>query len=367
MGTRASGAMKSSKRSNPYPFYPQGFGNASETAAESSLDMERAVGLTATVPVEIVLAAGLRPIDLNNLFIGSDAPGKLVAQAEAEGFAPNICAWIKGIYSAVLNCGIKRVIAVMGGDCSNTVALGELLERRGVEVLSFEYPLDRSRTALSSEMEKLRRNLGASWEDVRDAGEYLKKIRKKLMSLDRLTWEGNRVSGFENHLFLVSSSDFQGDPKNFENELDDFLHEAKGRSPRKAEVRLGYLGVPPIFSGFYELVENLGGRIVFNEVQRQFSLPFEHDDMLDLYLAYTYPYDAKGRIADIAANVRERGLEGLIHYTQTFCYRQLYDILLRESLPVPILTLEGDRPGLVDTRTALRIETFIEMLHQRKE
>ena len=56
----------------------------------------------------------------------------------------------------------------------------------------------------------------------------------------------------------------------------------------------------------------------------------------------------------------------MIHYTQTFCYRQIYDILLRKNLPVPILTLEGDRPGPLDSRTSLRIETFIQMLKDRK-
>jgi hypothetical protein len=30
------------------------------------------IGITATVPVEVILAAGFKPVDLNNLFITSD-------------------------------------------------------------------------------------------------------------------------------------------------------------------------------------------------------------------------------------------------------------------------------------------------------
>ncbi|MCP4667398.1 MAG: 2-hydroxyglutaryl-CoA dehydratase, partial [Deltaproteobacteria bacterium] len=78
------------------------------------------VGITATVPVEIILAAGMEPVDLNNLFISSELPERLVTQAEAAGFSHGICAWIKGIYATVLNHHIKDVICVMGGDCSNT-------------------------------------------------------------------------------------------------------------------------------------------------------------------------------------------------------------------------------------------------------
>ncbi len=32
------------------------------------------VGLTTTIPVEVVLAAGLTPVDLNNLFIADPRP-----------------------------------------------------------------------------------------------------------------------------------------------------------------------------------------------------------------------------------------------------------------------------------------------------
>ena len=91
-------------------------------------------------------------------------------------------------------------------------------------------------------------------------------------------------------------------------------------------------------------------------------MPHNHEDIIDQYLEYTYPYDINGRLRDIESAVKERQLDGLIHYTQTFCYRQLYDIIIRKDLSIPILTLEGDRPGQIDGRISLRIETFVEML-----
>jgi len=324
------------------------------------------VGLTSTVPIEIVYASGLKPIDLNNLFICADDAERMVGQAESAGFSHNICAWIKGIYSVVVNRDLKRVIAVTGGDCSNTIALAELLERRGVNVIPFEYPRNKSKSDLAAELDRLRSALSTSWDKIKTETLRLNRIRKKLLELDRLTYEENLITGFENHTFLVSSSDFKSDPDMFDKELDDFLAEARNRIPRQDRVRLGYLGVPPIFSDLYEYIESLDGRVVFNEIQRQFSIPFLGDDIVEQYLSYTYPYDIQGRIDDIAEAVRTRQLDGLIHYTQTFCFRQLYDIILRDSLDTPILTLEGDRPGTVDGRTAIRIETFIEMLGHRK-
>ena len=324
------------------------------------------IGLTSTIPVEIVLAAGYRPVDLNNIFVTSDEPERLLAQAESAGFAHNICAWIKGIYSAVIHHGVKRAIAVTGGDCSNIMALAEVLSRRGVEIIHFDYPLTRDRESLMGQMERLRETLSATWPDIHGVKRRLDRIRKKLIELDRLTFQDNVVSGFENHLFLVSSSDFKSDPDLYERELDKFLQEAKEREPKKEEVRLGYLGVPPIFSDLYDRIESLGGRVVFNEIQRQFSMPYGCEDIIEQYLNYTYPYDIDGRIEDIRRAIKERDLDGLIHYTQTFCFRQIYDIILRESISIPILTLEGDRPGGIDSRTAIRIETFIEILKDKK-
>ena len=324
------------------------------------------IGLTSTIPVEIVFAAGLKPVDLNNVFVNSDRPEKLIAQAESAGFAPNICAWIKGIYATVMSQNVKRIIAVTGGDCSNTLALAEVLNRKGVEIIPFEYPPDRDREFLMTQMEKLRRGLSATWSDIRTVKRRLDGIRRKLRQLDRLTFQENVVTGFENHLFLVSSSDFKSDPDQFEQELDAFLRSVKQRKPRKEEVRLGFLGVPPIFNDLHDRIESLGGRVVFNEIQRQFSMPYGDEDIVEQYLRYTYPYSIKGRIEDIERAIRQRNLDGLIHYTQTFCFRQIYDIILRESISVPILTLEGDRPGRIDSRTAIRLEAFIEMLKDKK-
>ncbi len=324
------------------------------------------IGITATIPVEIIFAAGLRPVDLNNLFITSDNPDSLVSQAEAAGFSYNTCAWIKGIYSTVINNDIREIIAVSGGDCSNTIALSEVLERMNVKVLSFEYPLKRDREGLWEQIDRLRAEFDTTWQAIEEAKSNLDRIRKKLIKLDQLSWRENLVSGLENHLFLVNSSDFNGDPEKFEANVDTFLSDARQRKPLKNEVRLGCLGVPPIFSRFYEYIESLGAGLVYNEVQRQFSMPFDCTNIVDQYLEYTYPYGIDRRLKDIEKAVRERRLDGLIHYTQMFCYRQIYDIIIKKDLDIPILTLEGDRPGLIDGRTSLRIETFVEMLRGRK-
>jgi len=321
------------------------------------------IGITTTVPIEIILASGQVPVDLNNIFITDKEASKLVEAAEDAGYPRNICGWIKGLYSTVVNSSdIDKVIAVTQGDCSNTHALMETLELAGVQTLPFAYPFDRDYDLLKLQMDKLIAALGTDWEAVGKVTNRLKSLRRKVAEIDRLTWQENTVSGFDNHLFQVSCSDFDGDADSFEQRVDEFLAKTQAAAEFNENIRLGFIGVPPIFTDLYTYFEQMGARVVFNEVQRQFAMPNVIEDLVEQYRLYTYPYGVFGRIQDIQAEIEKRNIDGIIHYVQSFCFRQIEDMIFREKLDVPILTIEGDKPGRVDARTKLRIDSFLEML-----
>lgn len=330
--------------------------------------MNRRIGITTTIPVEAVFAAGDTPVDLNNVFVSGDDPRSLVDRAEVAGYPANICAWVKGIYAvateprATESRGVDAVIAVTQGDCSNTHALMETLELRGIPVIPFAYPYDGDRDLLKLQMEKLIEALGTSWGDTIRVKRQLEPVRRKLRRIDQLTWRDNIVTGEENLAFLVNSSDFESDWRTYERKVDKFLDEVAGRKPELGGVRLGFVGVPPIFTDFHAAVEEAGARIVFNEIPRQFAMPYEIDDLVEQYVAYTYPYGIFRRIEDITRAIGERDINGLIHYTQSFCFRQIEDLILREKVNAPILMIEGDKPGPVDARTRVRIQAFVEMM-----
>ena len=339
--------------------------------------MGELVGITTTVPIEVLYASGRTPVDLNNRFITADAPKTFIERAEADGLPRSLCGWIKGLYGVVMSSSdIRTIVGVTQGDCSNTHALMELFEHAGRRVVPFAYPYDADRALLALQMEEFARTFGTDLAATTQMKRRLDRIRAKLRRLDELTWREDRVTGFENHLWLVSASDMNGDPDRFEAGLDAFLGEAASRPAREEPVRLGYLGVPAIMSGLYDALERLGARVVFNETQRQFAMlpPSQSEDaslrrtgpgesdLVEQYRRYTYPYRVWGRIDDIRREVAARRIAGVIHYVQNFCYRQMEDVILREALGVPMLTLEGDLPGPVDARTQLRIESFVEML-----
>lgn len=325
------------------------------------------IGFTTSIPVEVIFAAGYTPVDLNNVFITNDSPGRLIEVAENAGFPRSTCAWIKGIYSSVLGRGdIDELIGVVEGDCSNAKALVEVLELKGIRCFQYSYPNSRSYDQLKKEIDGLCSHFAVSWQACLGVKKELDKIRRRLSYLDELTWKYNKADGFENHIWQVSSSDFNGDYITFARQLDEKIISIEKRKPKTESKRIGYIGVPPINGDLYEFIESLGARVVYNEVQRQFTMADSVDieDIVEVYRRFTYPYSVKCRLEDIINQVEKREIDGIIHYTQAFCFRGIEDIVIRNELSVPVLTLEGDRPGNLDQRTKLRIEAFVDMLDQ---
>jgi len=328
-------------------------------------EREHTVGLTTTVPVEIILAAGHRPLDLNNVFITSGQASRLVEEAEHEGFPRNACAWNKGIFATACRLGLKRMVGVTQGDCANTHAMMEMLRERNVDVIPFAFPYQPDDTELLDlSLRRFANALGTTLPNAEMWKTRMDPIRALAHEIDDLCWRDGRVSSSEQHLWMITCSDFDGDPDEYRRRAEDFLANARQRCPHSSGLRLALLGIPPICEGLFEFLETCGAHVVFNEVPRQFTMPAHTKSLREQYACYTYPYDIFVRLADIRREIARRRVDGVIHYVQSFCFRQVQDAILRRTITTPILTLEGDRPGPLDMRTETRIEAFLEMLRE---
>ncbi|NDL68641.1 2-hydroxyacyl-CoA dehydratase family protein [Anaerotalea alkaliphila] len=322
------------------------------------------IGLTTTVPVEVLLAAGYTPVDMNNLFITAEDHMKHIDAAERDGFPKSVCAWIKGIYGACLEYGIREMVGVVEGDCSNTKALMEVLQSKGIRVHAFSFPHSHRLEEVEQEIRSMMDRFGVTLESVEAVRKRLNSVRRLARKLDEMTCREGKATGFENHLYQVGLSDFNGDVDSCEAELQKVLEEIGRRKPMEKGIRLGYAGVPPMTGDLYGFVEKHDAHVVYNEVQREFAFPrgIGAKNIFQQYHDYTYPYDNGNRILELRKQIKERCLDGIIHYTQSFCYRSIEDILLKKHLDIPILNIEGDRANTLDARTKLRLEAFLDML-----
>ena len=327
------------------------------------------IGITTTVPVEVLLAANYKVIDLNNIFITADDYARYIDLAERDGFPKSSCAWIKGIYGTCIEKGIQEVVGVLEGDCSNTRALTEVLKMIGIKVIPFSYPVSHKLEDITASINEFMGIFDVNLSDVEKIRKRLSTIRGVARQIDLLTHQETKVKGFENHLCQVSLSDFNSDANEFEKTLKEKLAEIETRPDANIKVRLGYIGVPPMTGDLYDYIEEFDARILYNEVQREFAFPRADQaaNIYEQYHDYTYPYDIGFRLQEIKKQVQERKLDGIIHYTQAFCYRAIEDIIIKKSLDIPVLNIEGDKLNCLDSRTKLRIEAFVDMLRDKKE
>ena len=152
----------------------------------------------------------------------------------------------------------------------------ETLEHKGVRVLPFAFPYNRDRALLEVEMHRLADKLGTGLAGgPRSMGTTQARptqaARAGQLELAKIDYFEN---GAESHLWLVSSSDFNGEPARFNRELQEFLDATLKKNLSESAIPLGYVGVPPIFTDLFDVVEQLGGRVVFHEVARQFGPAF---------------------------------------------------------------------------------------------
>ncbi|WP_024831896.1 2-hydroxyacyl-CoA dehydratase family protein [Ruminiclostridium josui] len=324
----------------------------------------RKIGITTTVPIEILLAANYKVIDLNNVFISSDSYSEDIERAERDGFPKSSCAWIKGIYGACLRYGIDEIVGVQEGDCSNTGALLEVLKKKGIKVYHFSYPSSHTIEDITSELNKFMKAFNVSLEQTESVRKDLNNIRNLAKAIDELTYIDNKATGFENHISQVTLSDFDGNPQKCAEFLEGKINEISKRPPRKQLLRLGYIGVPPMICDVFEYVERFNACFVYNEVQREFSFPraSQAPNIYRQYYDYTYPYDLEFRLMEIKKQIRLRSLDGIVHYTQSFCHRAIQDIVIKQELDIPVFTIEGDKSNCLDSRTKLRLEAFLDML-----
>jgi benzoyl-CoA reductase/2-hydroxyglutaryl-CoA dehydratase subunit BcrC/BadD/HgdB len=326
------------------------------------------IGITTTVPLEILLAAGYQPVDLNNIFISDERPERLVSIAERAGFPLNCCSWIKGIYGTCMEYKIDTVLCVTTGDCSNTVMLMEVLRLRGVKTIPFAYP-DRPDTGqMQMALEELTKTLNTTLDAADRVRDELKPCRQLALKLDELTWKEGVVSGYENHLWLVSASDFNRDYHSYRQELKALIDRCLKRQPYPSNwLRIAYIGVPSVYGkDLYNYLESQGARVVFNEIQRQFAMPHPTDSLAEQYSRYTYPYSIYDRLEDITAELKKRRVDGVIHYVQAFCHRGIGDIIFRDAIKLPILTLEGNDDFHLNQHLKTRVEAFIDMLQRSR-
>ncbi len=239
-----------------------------------------------------------------------------------------------------------------------------MLRADSVEIVPFAFPYSPADSALLDlALDRFAAALGATRQEAEDWKAPLDRARSLAHRMDELNWRENRATGAEQHLWTISCSDFFGDPERYAARASERIAECAARAPDERSIRLGASWASRRSATGFSSCSNRTAR-AWSSTKSRASSPCRGPtrSLVEQYSRYTYPYDIFHRLADIREQLALRRVQGVIHYVQSFCFRQVQDALVRRELRLPILTLECDRPGPPDMRTQTRIEAFLEML-----
>ncbi|GHV22105.1 2-hydroxyglutaryl-CoA dehydratase [Planctomycetales bacterium] len=321
------------------------------------------VAITTTIPAEVIFAAGGKVVDLNNVFIADADAAGLVETAERAGLPANTCAWVKGLYATAHRSAASAVVGVVEGDCSPNAALLDLLADAGMKIIPFAYPRANDYAAFDRAIGELETVFGVTRAQTEAMKKRFDAARRLVKIIDDAAWQKMNIPSGVSFAAQLLTTDMLGDLDRAAAELTATVKKYAAAAAGADKTPLAAVGVPTMIGDLWDVIENAGGRVVYHEVPHQFSrADFIGADVVETYRHFTYPANARRRLAEIVAQCEKRRARGIVHYVQSFCHRQLHDLLLRRAVDLPVLTIEADRPALTDGRNLTRIEAFLEQL-----
>lgn len=350
---------------------PRGEGRASDDQGMGEKAAMRIpdprVGIFSTLPIEVLLAAGRRPVDVNNLFVTHPDPSLFLRRADSAGLPRALCAWTRGLLGAVISWELQTVVVVPQGDCSNNTTLAALLERLGIRVLEFNFPVAplRRRERMGYELDAFRRALSVSREKLDETFESMRPVRGLLEKMEALCWAERRLPGTQARHFLLQSTDMGGDPKLFSRRLEKVIGEFS-KAPVRSGPRVALFGVPNLVSDLAGRIEGSGAILALCETEHDFAMIPPAPTLEEQYLNYAYPYGVEARLEKFLRLAEEREIDGVVVYTQAFCHHNLELARVQEALSeYPTVVIEADVPGPLSQRDLTRLEGFISLLRKR--
>jgi benzoyl-CoA reductase/2-hydroxyglutaryl-CoA dehydratase subunit BcrC/BadD/HgdB len=309
------------------------------------------IGITAIVPPEIIYSTYNIPIDMNNFVPQSNMIPK-----------NKLCAWTATWRDLTLQnkINIDKLIVVAGGDCQNSLVDAEKLEiKKNILTHYFFYQFG-DKEHFRSEIKKLIGFVSNDGEIDGDIIEEVSAIKKLVKTVDKLCYD-DKINAIDAFSVAISASDFEGNLKKYKCKIEETLDKEDSINYQK---RIAMIGVPPIFSDFYECLEKIGIHCVYNELAYEFIRMGGKsiNQIIDSYSTYTFANHIMHRIKIINKELKKRKIDGVIHYTQMACHHKLEDEIFREFIDYPMLTIEGDIPQKTPEQVKLRIEAFIELM-----
>ena len=184
---------------------------------------------------------------------------------------------------AVWKFQIRKVISVVQGIVATTRRSWRFFNRTASKPLPCVPALQNRQEVFARPVGKACRLPGVDYARAEEMKHCLDSVCAKIHEIDKLTWMEQPGNGRgKPHLDGICKR-FDGGLHGFRRTRLTILKIAQGRTPISHDLRIGVIGIPAICEDLYSFLTSLGGTRVFNEIQRQFSMPYQTKTLVEQY------------------------------------------------------------------------------------
>jgi len=342
------------------------------------------VGWTCTyIPIEILEAAGLRPVRV--------LPESGAEKADAY-LDPNFCPYVKACLGKAMAGGYGDLEGiVIANSCDNMRRLYDAWHHYAPTPFVFlldlpRVPTKKSVAYFSSQLRALIGQIEQHFEvkitdsSLREATARVNRTRSLFAEIFSCTAKLNSALKYSDVLNLLDK-EYEVPRGALNEELGEIVRSLNNLAPERSPGPKVFI-TGSILDGasLIRLVEEIGGNIVgvdscVAERRRQ-EIPVDGDMVRAIAESYLNKppcarmKETENRVAFLLQRMRDTGAEGLIYAALKFCDPYLYEfVYLKEEFQqrgIPVLFLEREYGGRAGGALRTRLQAFLEMLSRGK-
>jgi hypothetical protein len=240
----------------------------------------------------------------------------------------------------------------------------EILKQEGVKIIPFKYPPMRNIDFLRNSICKAISHIGMTQDELESRVDAWATLRATVKRLDGIQTRSLALSSrqYIEALHSVPDPSMSLPALNKETELKVALH-YKGLG-QDHHIRIGILGIPPFENSFYEVLDDAGALVVYEELGLE-GFPLGHfSDLALLYNQLSLPYGIKVRRDKLEKEKTERSVDAFIYCTHSLAESRSNVVFLESELGTPFYIFEiknGPEPSLLECKLLRRFfDEFLE-------
>jgi len=316
------------------------------------------VGVVPPVPTEVFTRSGHLAVNLWSSFYECEDRSSLEREIPFPFREDVPSPWAGGLYALALRERLEGLVLPRPCPFGILEPVAKALEREGIRVFRFQYPLLRNLSRLREEIGRLCEAFGIPPERLNEGVQDWSGLRLSLKRLDGIQVRNAAFPSLGYLRALAAAMNPGGDLDAARRDTEARILEYDSLGQERW-TRLGVVGVTPYRPEFFALLEKLRAVIVYDELGLDANPMGASQELSALYHNCSLPYGLKRRGSRLEKEIRERRIHGLLLGVEAISGGRRDEGFFRSTMPVPLFAVETCRSGEMSGSETRLLQHFL--------